>query len=235
METKKLKIKEIIKDFADVRTYVLEKPLDFTWDEGSCTHVGLEGFRPKNDGDKPNKELVHHYSIINTPEENKVSFTTRFFENPSVFKKELLNYSVGDEVTLFKTHSRMQLKRKNKKINLISMGIGIATYRSVILKYLENIKDIPNLTNLNISRNGDFLFREELDKYENEYYTNIWTQSREDFYSHLEEMTKNSDSYFYIVGSDLFILDVVKYLVENKISVNNLVLDKKLGWLEDNM
>lgn len=218
------KIIDIVQEFDTVKTYYLELPEGFTWEEGACMHIGLEGFKPETPGGKPNKDLVHHYSIVNMPYENKLAFTTRFTENPSLFKSQLLDMKIGDSVTVFKIHSNMKLRRENKPLVLISMGIGNVTFRSICLEYSKNQENLPKITNLNVSANGEYLFKEDFESYPIE---NIWTSNREDFYEKLKEVAKDKDQLFYIIGSDGFIIDVVENLLWSGVDLRNITLDKR--------
>lgn len=68
------KISKIIDETSENKTYLLDCPENFTWEEGAHTHLALEGF---NAGDKPNKRLVCYMSISTLPEENVIGITTR--------------------------------------------------------------------------------------------------------------------------------------------------------------
>ena len=77
------KINRVIQETPEVRTYMLDCPEGFTWEEGSHTHLGLEGF---NAGEKPNKGLVRHMSISTLPDETSIGITTRIRKQRSEFK-----------------------------------------------------------------------------------------------------------------------------------------------------
>ncbi len=62
------KINKIIEETPEVKTYLLDCPENFTWEEGSHTHFALEGF---NAGDKPNRSLIRHMSISTLPYEGQ--------------------------------------------------------------------------------------------------------------------------------------------------------------------
>src|SRR5690625_2220019 len=130
-----VKINKIIQESPEVRTYFLDCPKDFNWEEGSFTHLGLEGF---NAEDKPNRNLVRHMSISTLPQENILGITTRIKEQCSEYKTILKNLRVGDQVAIFRTFCNVPLKRENKNIYLLSSGVGLATFRPLILKYLEH-------------------------------------------------------------------------------------------------
>ena len=110
------KINKIIEETPEVKTYLLDCPEDFTWEEGSHTHFALEGF---NAGDKPNRSLIRHMSISTLPHEDSIGITTRIREKCSEFKTILSNLEVGNEVAIFKTHSNVPLKREDKNVYLL--------------------------------------------------------------------------------------------------------------------
>src|SRR5690625_5478770 len=74
------KINKIIEESQEVKTYLLDCPEGFTWEEGAHTHFALEGF---NAGDKPNRSLIRHMSITTLPNENSIGITTRIKEQCS--------------------------------------------------------------------------------------------------------------------------------------------------------
>lgn len=65
---------DVIDEATDTKTFYLDLPEGFTWEEGAHTHLALEGF---NSGEKPDKGLVRHMSIATLPEENTIGITTR--------------------------------------------------------------------------------------------------------------------------------------------------------------
>ncbi|MEH7387943.1 dihydropteridine reductase, partial [Bacillus sp. JJ1521] len=149
------KINKIIEETPEVKTYLLDCPEGFTWKEGSHTHFALEGF---NAGDKPNKSLVRHMSISTLPHENAIGITTRIRKQCSEFKSILRNLQVGNEVAIFKTHSNVLLKREDRNVYLLSSGVGLATFRPLVLEYFERADNVNQIHSLNIDSSKDFLF-----------------------------------------------------------------------------
>lgn len=141
------KINKIIEETPEVKTYLLDCPEGFSWEEGSHTHFALKGF---NAGDKPNRGLIRHMSISTLPHENSIGITTRIREQCSEFKATLRNLEVGNEVALFKTHSNIPLRRENKNVYLLSSGVGLATFRPLVLDYFERTEGVNQIHSLNI-------------------------------------------------------------------------------------
>ena len=149
------KINKIIDETPEVKTYMLDCPEGFTWEEGAHTHFAFEGF---NAGEKPNRGLIRHMSISTLPYEKSIGITTRIKEQCSEFKDILRNMEVGHEVALFKTHSNVPLKRENKNVYLLSSGVGLATFRPLILDYLNRADGVNHMHSLNIDSSKDYLF-----------------------------------------------------------------------------
>lgn len=224
MEKFRLKIIDIIEEAKDTKTYLLEKPEDFSWVEGAHTHIGLIGF---DEGERPNKGWVRHMSIMTLEEDKKIGFTTRLVSPCSEFKEKLSALSVGDEVVLFKIGSKMFLRREDKPIVLLSMGVGIATMRPLIYSFIKDNSHIPSLININVDSSKDFVYHSELDGLCNSSYKNYWLGSRSEFYKELEGVSAIEDALYYVVGSDEFIKDVIKTLKTKEIPVEHIFIDKK--------
>ena len=133
------KINDVIEESPETKTYILDCPEGFTWEEGAHTHLALEGF---NAGDKPNRSLIRHMSICTLPDEKTIGITTRVREQCSEFKTRLDALGIGGEVALFKTHSNVPLKREDKSVYLLSSGVGLATFRPLVLDYLNNSDNV---------------------------------------------------------------------------------------------
>ncbi|MBN7577227.1 MULTISPECIES: hypothetical protein [Clostridium] len=224
MEKYTLKIIDIIDETDNTKTYFFEKPENLTWEPGSHTHIGHIGF---DIGDQPRKEWVRHMSIITLPEENKIAITTRVPGSKSEFKNKLAELKTGDEVAFFKIGSRMGLRRINRPIILISMGVGIATMRPLILSFINDKTNIPYLLNINIDSSDKFVFKNQLDKLADENYKNYWINSRTSFYEMLSKLMKSENAIYYVVGSDAFIKDIIQRLRVNSIKIEEIIIDRK--------
>lgn len=219
-----LKIIDVIDEGNESKTYLFEKPEDFTWEEGSHVHIGLAGF---DQGEKPNKNWVRHMSIMTLPDEGKIGFTTRAKRNPSEFKQRLFSSSIGDDITFFKLGSRLGLRRTGKAIVLLSMGVGIATMRPLIKAFLNDDSNIPSVISLNIDSSSEFVYRKELDQLTDENYKNYWMNSRTSYYETLQQLANSENAIYYIVGSDLFLQENIKCLKSANVDKENIVIDKK--------
>src|SRR5690606_16546619 len=217
------KINKIIEETAEVRTYLLDCPEGFTWEEGAHTHFALEGF---NAGDKPNRGLIRHMSISTLPHEHSIGITTRIREQCSEFKAALRNLEVGNEVALFKTHSNVPLKREGKNVYLLSSGVGLATLRPLVLDYFKRADDVNQIHSLNIDSSKDFLFTNIFKSAPDKKFTSQFVDNRKDYYEEVKNLAADKDGLFYVVGSDEFLAQNIAVLLEQGIKPEQIVLDK---------
>lgn len=218
------KINKIIEETPEVKTYLLDRPQDFTWEEGSHTHFALRGF---NAGDKPNRSLIRHMSISSLPHENVIGITTRIKEQCSEFKSILRNLEVGNEVAIFKTHSNLPLKRENKNVYLLSSGVGLATFRPIVLEYFERADNVTHIHSLNIDSSKVFLFTDIFTSAPDKKFVAQFVDNRNDYYEEVKKFAADKDGLFYVVGSDDFLIENIKVLREQGIKPEQIMLDKR--------
>lgn len=224
------KINKIVDETPEIKTYYLDLPEDFTWEEGAFTHFGLKGF---NEGEKPNRRLVRHMSISTVPNEKTIGITTRIKEECSEFKAFLRQHEVGDEVALFKIHCNVPLRRENKNVYLLSAGVGSATFRPIVIDYINNQTNINQLHSLNIDTSEKYIFTDIFANNPASNFTTDFTNNRVAYYDKVKELTVDKDGIFYIVGSDEFLKDNIAILREAGIDRNNIMLDKRQGQLPE--
>lgn len=217
------RIKEIIEETPEVKTYMLDCPEDFTWEEGAHVHLALEGF---NAGDKPNRGLIRHMSIATLPHENSIGITTRIKEQCSEFKAILRNLKVSNKVAIFKTHSNVPLKREDKNVYLLSSGVGLATFRPLVLDYFECANHVNHIYSLNIDSSKDFLFTNIFESSPHKKFTSKYVDNRKDYYEGVTNLAIDKEGLFYIVGSDEFLMQNIEVLREQGIKPEQIMLDK---------
>lgn len=218
-----VKINKIIEESPEVKTYMLDCPEDFNWEEGAHTHFALEGF---NAGDKPNRNLIRHMSISTLPHENSIGITTRIKEDCSEFKTLLNNHKVGDKIAIFKTYSNIPLKRKHKNVYLLSSGVGLATFRPLVLDYFKRSDKVNYINSLNVDSSKDFLFNPIFESAPDKNFTSKYVDNRKDYYEEVKSLAADKDGLFYVVGSDEFITQNIEVLLEKGINPEQVILDK---------
>src|SRR5690625_1837618 len=217
------KINNIIDETPEVTTYYIDCPEDFTWEEGAHTHFALEGF---NAGDKPNRSLIRHMSITTLPQSKSIGITTRIREQCSEFKMILRNLEVGNKVAIFKTHSNVPLKREDKNVYLLSSGVGLATFRPLVLDYFERDDNVNQIHSLNIDSSKDFLFPNIFESAPDKKFTSQFVDNRKDYYQEVKNLAADKDGLFYVVGSDEFLMQNIEVLRKQGIKPEQIMLDK---------
>ena len=216
-------IKEIVDETNDVKTYKLNCPEGFTWEAGAHTHFALEGF---NIGEKPNRSLVRHMSISTLPEEGSIGITTRIKEECSEFKGILKKEGKNRKVALFKTSTNVPLKRENRPIYLLSSGVGIATFRPLVLDYLKDDSAVASLHSLTVNSDTEILFDSVFKADKNKGFSVATAKTRDEYYEALSLLALDKTAYFYIVGSDDFLRQNIALLQQAGIWNERIILDK---------
>lgn len=219
----KARIIDIIDETKEAKTYLLEKPEQFYWSEGSHTQFGLTWFEGE---EEPNYNVFRYMSIMTLPNEGKVGFTTKVPGSSSEFKNKLSQLNIGDEIVIYNLGSIMSLRRCNKPIVLLSMGVGIATMRPLILSFVGDKTGIPFLVNVNVNSSGEFVYKNELDKLVSDDYKNYWSESRIDFYKTLNKLTEIKNAIYYIVGDASFTKDIIQQLKSQNVNSSDIMIDK---------
>ncbi len=217
-------INKVIEETPNTFTYNLDCPEDFVWEEGAHTHLALEGF---NSGDKPNKGLVRHMSICTLPGEKTIGITTRIREQRSEYKSILNDLQIGSKVALFKTHSNVPLRREDKTVYLLSSGVGIATFRPVVLEYLNNAEGVNALHSVNVDSSKNYLFPEVFTTNTYKNLTSEFIDNRASYYDRVKTLAEDKSGIFYVVGSDEFLEENIKVLKEEGIAADQIMLDKR--------
>ena len=138
----------------------------------------------------------------------------------------LKNLEIGKEVAIFKTHSNIPLKRKNKNVYLLSSGVGLATYRPLVLNYFERADNVNQIHSLNIDSSKDFLFTNIFESDPDKKFTAQFVDNRKDYYEEVKSLATDKNGLFYVVGSDEFLVQNIKVLREQGIKVEQIMLDK---------
>lgn len=223
MEIYWTKIKEIIEETPEIKTFHLECPEGVTWEEGAHIHLALEGF---NAGEKPNRALVRHMSISTIQKEAAMGITTRLKAERSEFKTILGNLSTGDQVAVFKIKSNLALRREDRNVYLLSSGVGLASFRPLVLQYLADGSQVKRLHSLNISAQTDTLFQSIFTSQAAKNFDATVVHQRADYYAGVQAFAKDREGLFYIVGSDEFLEQNIALLRQEGIPVEQIIIDK---------
>ena len=127
---------------------------------------------------------------------------------------------------MFKIGNHLKNKNTQKNVVLISMGVGIATFRPFILEQQKDTTSDQFITNINIDRSGEFVYANELKTYAKPQLKNIFVTTRDELYKNIDICTSEANKTYYIVGSQAFNKDIGAYLTERNVAKSHIIFDK---------
>lgn len=236
METEKDELKrrsiilhKIKKEAANTFTYQFKLPEGIQWTAGANAHFTV----PESKGDLiDDKRYIRHLSIISSPEDGYIEFTTRIKKEHSEYKESLSKLKVGDSIEYFKIQNRLPLRRDNRPVVLISMGVAMSTMRPLIHEYINNSKNIPRIININIDGSRQYLYKKEFDMIQKDNCEFHYEPTKELFFKAIQETFAESSSQYYIAGSDTFLKDIAAYLLKNDVNRDSMFFDVKESKLD---
>lgn len=216
---------ESYKESDGLYSFVFEKEKDLTWKAGQ---YGLFTITHKNikNGTKP-------FSVASAPTESVIKITTRVGDNPSDYKKALLELKQGMKVGFRGPVGPFYLK-DNRPSLLIAGGIGITPFRS-ILKQLEaeGKADENHIHLLYMDSNKSYLYKDELDALANHPSLSVsYLKSREDLQQEIDKfITSYKDNGHYFIAGPKSLADSISAdLQKNNISKRNIHKDAFFGY-----
>lgn len=145
-------VAEIIRRTSDVKSFRFRRPEGLDYDPGQYMYVTI-----MIDGEKQTK----HFTISSSPTESDfIEFTKRITDHE--FSKALNKLKVNDWAFIEAPEGEFTFKGEYPKVALITGGIGITPFRSMI-KYCTDKSVQSQITLLYGNRNEETIaFREEL-------------------------------------------------------------------------
>jgi len=213
------------KESEDVYTFLFEKDEDLTWKAGQHGLFSITHKKIKN-GTKP-------FTLASAPTEKVVKITTRISDDPSDFKKALLELKPGMKISMSGPVGSFYIK-DNSPTLLIAGGIGITPFRSIV-KQLEmegNSTENP-IHILYMDSSKSYLYKDELDEIaESTSISVTYLDSREGLHQEIDKFSglyKNEGKYF-IAGPKSMVGSISSYLQDNDISKRNIKKDVFFGY-----
>nr|WP_320118904.1 hypothetical protein [uncultured Marinifilum sp.] len=220
----KIKLSQKVKEAEDTYTFKFAVTKNIKWAPGAYAHFVSSDLE---NGEKvKKKESIRELSIMSHSNEKFIGFTTRIRQNPSEFKQMMLNLEIGDEIRMFKIGNHLKKQKTDKPIVLISMGVGIATFRPIILEYIEKVSQKVPITNINIDRSGNFVYQKELENLPDNKIKNVFVTQRDDLYKSIDRCIDNQENKYFVVGSKEFNKAIGDYLIKKNVSDKEIIFDK---------
>ena len=216
---------ESYKESEDVYTFLFEKEKDLTWKAGQHGLFNITHKKIKNP--------IRPFTVASAPTENVVRLTMRISDNPSDFKKAMLELKQGMKVKMSGPVGGFYLKDNSPSL-LIAGGIGITPFRS-ILKQIEAEGNAveKQIQLLYMDSKKSYIYKDELDGIANNTSIRItYLDSRNDLHQEIDKFTnlyKNNGKYF-IAGPKSMVDSISAYLQNKNISKRNIKKDAFFGY-----
>ena len=213
------------KESEDVYSFLFEKENGLTWKAGQHGLFTITHKKIKNP--------IRPFTIASAPTENMVRLTMRISDQPSDFKKAMLELEQGMHVKMSGPVGGFYLK-DNSPLLLIAGGIGITPFRSILkqLEAEENGRD-NKIHLLYLDSNKSFIFKDELDGITDNTSIGVtYLDSRDELHQEIDKFSnlyKNSGKY-YIAGPKPMVDAISTYLLNNNIPKRNIKKDAFFGY-----
>lgn len=147
------KVSEILYRTYNVISFMFPRPVSFEYEAGQFMFITINTEMGKN---------RKHFTISSSPTDNYLEFTKRL--TGSDFSIGLKALKVSDWIKIEGPYGSFVLEPGFEKIAMLSGGIGITPFRSM-LRYCTTMKLDNDITLLYISRHQeDILFRDEFER-----------------------------------------------------------------------
>ena len=213
------------KESEDVYSFLFEKEKGLTWKAGQHGLFTITHKKIKNP--------IRPFTIASAPTENMVRLTMRISDQPSDFKKAMLELKQGMKIKVSGPVGRFYLKDNSPSL-LIAGGIGITPFRSILkqLEAEENGQD-KKIHLLYLDSNQSFIFKDELDGIADNTSIGVtYLDSRDELQQEIDKFSnlyKNSGKY-YIAGPKSMVGAISTYLLNNNIPKRNIKKDAFFGY-----
>lgn len=213
-----------IQETEDIYTFLFSKPEDFSWHEGDYMRIAFEEFL---EGDGTDLTHLRYMSIATLEKEDMIGITTHIGHPPSPYKRKLKEIKMGDTMIINHGASNFRLRREDRSILLLSMGVGLAAFRPLVISASENMEGIESLTSMTINRSEEPIYGTVLNQATvNHHVTISHVTSRQVFYQQIEDYLRRVDNpMIYMVGSYNFLVTLSKFLINKGIDTHDLYID----------
>ena len=173
------------------------------------------------------------FSIAAHPNEGIVLISTRITDQPSAYKKALMELKPGDEISMRGPFGPFYLDGSKKPVVFIAGGIGITPYRSLILHSALDTSQAPSsIRLLYFDNTGHYAYRQELDDIaiKNDF-IKVEYGTSEDLNGKIAEQIRElgNSACYYVSGPGSMVTSIKKSLAAQGISRNNIKHELFIG------
>ncbi len=213
-----------IQETDDIYTFLFSKPENFSWHEGDYIRIAFEDFL---EGDVTDLTHLRYMSIATLESEDMIGITTHIGQPPSPYKKRLQALKMGDPMIINHGASNFRLRREDRPILLLSMGVGLAAFRPLVIRGTMDMNGIKSLTSITVNRNEEPIYGTVLSETtKNHQVTMEHVTSRQVFYKRIESyLHRTINPMIYMVGSYNFLTTLSKFLMDKGVDTKDLYID----------
>lgn len=224
-DTRDIVLNEVIEEGEGTFTFRFRIPAGLSWDAGTNAHMQVPEISTLQD--RGEKTWRRHMSLMSTPDEGYIGFTTRIREPRSLFKTSLGNLRPGERIQIYGLKNNFPIERDGRPLVMLSMGVGMATVRPLIREYLADPAGIPVLWSINVDRGDKKVYGDEMSALRAAGLKIEYRQGRSDYRSALDQVLELDNAIYYLVGSDEYLEETAHLLVEGGARKDQLRIDKK--------
>lgn len=177
------------------------------------------------------KNPTKPFTISSAPNENVVKITMKIKDNPSDFKKAMLELKQGMTMGMSGPLGSFNADNDRPAV-LIAGGIGITPFRSII-KQIESAEN-PNTKPIHLlymDSEKSFIFKEELDASKASINT-AYLDSRDNLQQEIDKLSNlyQNNAQYLIAGPKSMADSIADYLLKSNISKKNIKKDAFYGY-----
>nr|WP_144921870.1 FAD-dependent oxidoreductase [Paenibacillus bovis] len=216
---------ESYKETENVYSFLFEKENDFTWKAGQYCLFDITHKKIKNP--------TRPFSVASAPSEGVIRITTKIGDNPSEFKKALLDLEKGMKIRVSGSVGPFYLEGNSPAL-LVAGGMGITPFRAM-LKQLEadGGRSGRKINLLYMDSQKPYLFKNELDEIANKSLITIkYLESRDDLQKDIDTFINDNkeDGNYYIAGPKSMVTSIYSYIGNKNIHKRNIKKDVSDGY-----
>ncbi|WP_338464824.1 FAD-dependent oxidoreductase [Shouchella rhizosphaerae] len=222
---RELVFQQSYKESDDIYSFLFEKEHNVTWKAGQYGLFSITHKKVKN----PTKP----FSIASAPTENVIKITTRISNNPSDFKKAMLELKPGVKVKMSGPVGAFTLQEQKPSL-LIAGGIGITPFRSILTQLeAEKNGDDKHIHLLYLDSKKSYLFKDELDAIANRASIHVtYLDSQDSLHQEIDQFAAShqNNGVYFIAGPKSMVESISTYLKNKHISKRNIKKDTFFGY-----
>lgn len=213
------------KESEDIYSFLFEKEKDLTWKAGQHGLFTIT--------DKKVKNATRPFTVASAPNENVVRLTMRIGDNPSDFKKAMLELEKGMAIKMSGPVGNFYIKDENPTL-LIAGGIGITPFRAILKQMeAEGYNGDQPIQLLYLDSKKTFVFKDELDALANNSLINVtYLESKNDLQQEIDEFTaiNKSNGNYFIAGPKSMVDSISTHIQNQNVPKRNIKKDAFYGY-----